>query len=150
MRLLAVGGTRVGRDTFSEIGQLESLEDVDVSCLAVGLCDSDAAVMTKRASFRRIAADKTRLTSQGLGHLMARGEVQRLSLSFNTRVDDWSALSLGQSIVNIDLSNNFTVDDEAIEAIAKAIPLVEYLNLEKTDITNRAAVAFRNLIRLRV
>lgn len=150
LRLLAVGGTRVSRGTFAAMGELASLEDVDVSCLAVGLCDSDATALTGGSVLRRVAADKTRLTPKGLAQLMAGGMAQTLSLSFNTRVNDWSALGLSPYITELDLSSNFTVDDEAMDVIASVIPLVEYCNLEKTDITDHAAAAFRTLVRLRV
>jgi len=53
-------------------------------------------------------------------------------------------------LTDLDLSLNYTVDDEAVALLAGALPRLRFLNLSKTDISNQGAARLGALRHLEV
>lgn len=95
-------------------------------------------------------ATSTRLTAVGaqlLGNLV---QLKVLSLSFNPRIQSWAFLRELANLEDLDLSLNCTVDDAVVAVITTHLPLLTYLNLERTEISSDSATSLRALTNLRV
>ena len=94
------------------------------------------------------SATSTHLTNQGAAFLSAHRNLRLLNLSFCPRITDWSFLSALTRLRELDLSLNYTLEDDAVALLARTLPRLEVLNLSKTGISDASAGALGTLSQL--
>lgn len=73
-------------------------------------------VRTVLVSYDKVLACQTRMTCAGAEILATRGtSVRTLAMSFNTKIESWEFLASFSGVVDLDISLNFTVDDDAVK-----------------------------------
>lgn len=77
-------------------------------------------------------------------HLVG-GSLTSLDLSFNTQIHKSDFLRHLPNVTELDLSLNAWVDDAAVDAVARSMPMLRRLTLEKTDITDLGLAALGRL-----
>lgn len=154
LRSFSVGGTRVGAESLAlACDCLPALRELDV-CSLSAFTDKIASAFftssTRGEGLVTLLASSTRIGNEGAAALGTQQRLSTLNLAFNPRVSEWSFLRSLTRLTDLDISLNYTVDDEAVAWVARSLPGLQYLNLAKTDISNAGAAQLATLRELRV
>ena len=166
LKNLSLASTQVSDAGFAAIGKLSSLESLVLKHTAIHgqgvrqlesltklkaldlgdtpIDDGDLSQIGKLANLESLSLENTTITGAGFGKLNGLGKLALLNLN-KTRVSDSALRQLGKlpKLIRLELSSS-RVSDGGLREILESAPLLQYVDLFGTSITDSSLALLKN------